>query len=201
MDLVDKEAFQRACDATGATGLNSTEVFVAKDIGHANSVLMIENDIADFARAGDLLVSFRFPSLLAIFDGTTGKRKWALQGVTEHQWGASITSRNTLLVYDTRPSLKVSRVVEIDFMTKAVLREHVLEDSTGLETWMGGYATEMPNGNWLVSTGNQGTAFEISPADEFKWKLNLNYRRGYFEGRKYFLRLDRYPDSALGKKG
>ena len=90
---------------------------------HLNSIDIVTPEVARHiprAAAGDLLVSLREPSLVALLDGTSGAVKYAVTDRTAAQHGLRFLPDGTVLAFDNRGgerSLGGSRVVRMDLVT------------------------------------------------------------------------------------
>lgn len=93
------------------------------DPTHLNSIALVTNEIANHlpgAKTGDLLVSLREPSAIAILDGITGDVKRVVSGKTAAQHNPQFLPDGTVLVFDNlggERGLGGSRVVRINLVT------------------------------------------------------------------------------------
>ncbi len=152
--------------------------------------------------AGELLVSCRNNSLVAILDSPGVQLRWKLSSPTVyHQHHATWLDNGNVQVFDNgmhRIGTPFSRVVEIDPATSAVAWEYTGDPP---EQFFSGHissAERLPNGNVLVCEGTSARIFEITRRGETVWEwvspfvVNTAGRM-----RPWVFRVHRYaPDDA-----
>lgn len=139
------------------------------DLLHPNQVEVFDGSLAArsplFAR-GNLLVSFRNVSSLAILD-PSGERILWLWGPSNlaYPHHPSLLPAGTLLLFNN--GTDASEVLEIDPATDRV----VWRWGEGKEFFSAtrGSCQRLPNGNTLVTESNKGYVFELTPAGEKVW--------------------------------
>ena len=133
---------------------------------HLNSLALMPN--------GDLLVSCRTNSLVAIVERSGASLRWKCTAPTVvHQHHATVVEGGHVQVFDNgmhRIGMPFSRVVEIDPATSAVVWEFGGDPP---EQFFSGHisgAERQPNGNVLVCEGASGRVFEITRRGETVWE-------------------------------
>jgi hypothetical protein len=161
----------------------------SEDIFHANSVDVLDAAAAEafpLFGAGDVLVSLRNPSALAVFDGRTEKLKWLHRGVPTAQHQASFLGTGSILMFDNAGANEKfplrcnrSRAVEIDPVThQPVWQYPPLGRRADLYSEMLGYVERLPGGNTLITESMQGHLLEVTPAGDLVWEYYSPYRAG-----------------------
>ena len=90
---------------------------------HLNSIALVTDEIAKHlpgTKAGDLLISLREPSAIAVVDGVTGAVKYAVSGRTAAQHNAKFLPDGSVLAFDNLGgdrALGGSRVVRVNLVT------------------------------------------------------------------------------------
>jgi hypothetical protein len=123
---------------------------------------------------GDLLVSCRNNSLVAIVGASGSELRWKCTSpVVYHQHHATWLDNGHVQVFDNgmhRIGTPFSRVVELEVGSGAVVWEYVGEPP---EQFFSGHisgAERQPNGNVLISEGASGRVFEITRRGETVWE-------------------------------
>lgn len=163
----------------------------AGDWSHTNSIQSLPPNITgDPAfNEGNILVSQRHTNIMFVIDKTTGEIVWRVgpaDNITIGQHNPTLLpegmpSAGNILVFDNGgvagypPEGRLySRVIEVDPVSKQVLREYNARIS-GLDevTFFSGFvsgAQRLPNGNTLICEGETGRLFEISPRGRIVWE-------------------------------
>jgi len=136
---------------------------------HGNTVEEMPN--------GNLLVSFRNISTVAVVDRTTGLIAWKLGPPTLAQQHAPVLLDNDhLLIFDNgthradHPA-PFSRVIEVDRSTKEIVWSYREPLPIDFFSPYISNAERLPNGNTLICEGNFGRIFEVTPASELVWEF------------------------------
>ena len=125
---------------------------------------------------GDLVVSYRNISTVAIIERASGQIRWSLGAPPLAQQHAPTPLPNgNLLIFDNGTHrldhpIPHSRVIEVDPVTGEIVwtyQEHYPFDffSPFISN-----AQRLPNGNTLICEGSFGRLFEITPAGEVVWE-------------------------------
>jgi len=136
---------------------------------HGNSVDQLPN--------GDLLISLRNVDTVAIVDRASGGVTWELRApAVAQQHNARVLENGNVLIFDNgvhraNGSVPYSKVIEIDvdapeepvwFYQDPFLMNFI-------SPFIGG-AQRLPNGNTLITEGNFGRLFEVTPENELVWE-------------------------------
>jgi len=136
---------------------------------HANTVA----ELAD----GNLVVSFRNISTVAIVDRRTGAITWSLGSPPlAQQHDPRPLSSGNLLIFDNGPHRRdhpapYSRVIEVDPRTSAIVWEY---HDQSLFDFFSPYisgAQRLANGNTLICEGCDGRIFEVTTGGEVVWEF------------------------------
>ncbi|MFD1330585.1 aryl-sulfate sulfotransferase [Methylopila musalis] len=136
---------------------------------HANTVGELAN--------GDFILSFRNLSTVVIVSRATGEIVWKLgREALSHQHYPHELENGNILVFDNgtyreNVALNFSRVVEFDRATKEVVWQYT---DTPPQNFFSPYisgAQRLPNGNTLITEGNYGRIFEVTPDREIVWEF------------------------------
>ena len=149
-----------------------TDILTAHDKreewSHANTV----GELAD----GNIILSFRNLSTVVIVERKTGKIIWRLgrETLSNQHYPHELPNGNILIfdngTYRQNVALNFSRVIEVDRQTKEIVWQYT---DTPLHNFFSPYisgAQRLPNGNTLITEGNYGRLFEVTPAKEIVWE-------------------------------
>jgi hypothetical protein len=143
---------------------------------HTNAIQYITPALAQnfpFAKAGDILVSFRDLSVIAVVDVDRGVVTWATTGPWLRQHDVKVQPDGNIMMFDNSGNFQPgngSRVYEFDPKTMAVkwtytgTRDHPLESSIRSQ------AKRLPNGDTLVTESDGGRVFEVTPQEKIDWE-------------------------------
>ena len=155
---------------------------------HTNSIEIIKRDINGFAHKGDLLISIREWSLIAVIDIEKEKLVWSWgENILKRQHHPTLLDNGNIMIFDNGGNEGYSRIVglnpiakEIAWMFQPVKRELFY---SGL---MGGNQM-LPNGNLLITESDSGRIFEVSEVnisdtmkkreDEYFFKNNITQQK------------------------
>ena len=167
------------------------------DWAHANAAVTIPEDTLHTDprfRPGNILISYRFISMVVIVDRDTGDIVWVdVNSIGQHDskmlptalpqtCAEGQTLCNNILVFDNglgdhytrNRGRRASRVIEIDPVTQEVIWDYDAEDSGRpawfFDSWFISGAERMPNGNTLIDEGAFGRVFEVKPDGEIVWE-------------------------------
>ncbi|WP_119304842.1 arylsulfotransferase family protein [Dongia deserti] len=132
---------------------------------HLNDTDPLPRNLADkfpmFA-PGDLLISAREINLLFVLDPVTLAIKWWRVGATIRQHDGDWGRDGQISVFNNRTARGYSEIAKIDpetFASSAAI------DGRGIDfyTRRRGQHQALPNGNWLITSTQQGRIIEVSP--------------------------------------
>ncbi len=153
------------------------------DYLHTNSVQVLEGEAAKnfpFAKAGDVLVSFRELNTLAVVDLDQEKIVWALRGSWIGQHDPRILPNGDILLFDNNGHFApggASRVIEVDPKTEAIVWSYSGDEAHPFHSVIRSGQQRLPNGNTLITESDGGRIFEVTPADKIVWEY-VNPVRG-----------------------
>ena len=148
-------------------------------------------------KAGNIVVSYRHLSTIAVVDKESKKIVWTAIGTTlgqhnTHMIAGGLPGAGHILVFDngnndvnrnprhmqSRPN---SRVVEINPLDNKIVWEYNAEKSDRpMWTFVSHYissAERQPNGNTLICEGSNGRIFEVTPAGQIVWEFINPYSK------------------------
>ena len=137
------------------------------DVLHGNAAQALDRAVPGLGQAGDLLVSVRDLDLVAVVDPRRRRVRWSWgPGRLQRQHDPSVMPNGHLLVFDNRPDVRSSRVVEL-----APSSGRIVWSQDGFFSDRQGACQALPNGNVLVTESQAGRAFEITRAGETVWEF------------------------------
>lgn len=135
---------------------------------HANTVVPLPND--------QVMFSFRHISTVGIIDKKTNEIVWRLgYDVLAQQHDPNVLPNGNILIFDNgthRKSVAMpsSRVIEVDPKTKQIVWQY--QDTPNynfFSPYISG-ARRLPNGNTLITEGNFGRIFQVTPEGQVVWE-------------------------------
>lgn len=123
-----------------------------------------------------MILSFRNLSTVVVVDRATGDVVWKLGPETlSHQHYPHELPNGNILVFDNGTArrdvaLNFSRVLEIERKTKRIVWEYVDSPPHNFFSPYISGAQRLPNGNTLITEGNYGRLFEVTPQREIVWE-------------------------------
>jgi hypothetical protein len=165
---------------------------------HANSIDQMPN--------GDLLISFRNTSTVAIASRETGEVTWRMGPPDLGQQHHARYVNGNITIFDNgahRPNTPItySRVIEVKPETKEIIWEY--QDSTIFNFFSPfiSSAQRLENGNTLITEGNFGRIFEVTAEGEVVWE----YVSPYFTSNQFIkdsnsiFRAFRHPEDSFNR--
>jgi len=127
-------------------------------------------------KAGDLLVSLRSPNLVFVMDQKTLKVKWWRQGLTRRQHDPDWNDQGTVTIFNNNMHRGYSNIMEIDPVTYDY--RIVLDgERYSFYTWWRGEQQRMPDGGFLVTSSDQGRAFETDAEGNVTFEFLNTYKK------------------------
>lgn len=152
------------------------------DILHSNTVQYVDAATAarfPFAKEGQLLISMREMSVIALLDPVTERIVWADTGQWRHQHEPQFLANGHILMFDNqgnRGPEGISRVIEYDPIMRRIVWSYAGTREAPLATTVYGSQQRLPNGDTLIVESNDGRAVEVTPAGETVWEFRLPQR-------------------------
>lgn len=155
-----------------------------RDVTHVNSVRRVSEASAarfPFSKPGDLLISMRAISAIALLNLEEEAIVWAATGPWREQHYPELLDNGHILLFDnnggTAPGSR-SRLIEWEPQTGAIgwLYEGSLAEPLEVDVW--GMQQRLPNGNTLVVHSTQGRIFEITGDGQIVWDYYNPMRAG-----------------------
>jgi hypothetical protein len=152
------------------------------DHTHTNDVEVISEAFAshhDFCKAGDLIISMREPSMLAILNVEREEIVWASRGIWEFQHDPDCLDNGNLLIFDNQGNKGPggsSRILEWNPATGAIDWCYVGTAERPFETNARGCQDLLPNGNVLITESNRARLLEVTRAGEIVWEFHNPHR-------------------------
>jgi hypothetical protein len=143
---------------------------------HGNAVHDLPN--------GDIVVSFRNISAVAIVERPSGKIVWKLGAPPLAQQHAPTPLENgNLLIFDNGVHrldyfLPYSRVIEVELDTQDIVWEYKEADRPSFFSPLISNAQRLPNGNTLICEGSFGRFFEVTHGGDVVWEYLSPYLVG-----------------------
>jgi hypothetical protein len=151
------------------------------DIFHSNSLEVLDGRIAHrvptFAK-GNILVSLRVPSLLAVIDLDRKTVVWAKKGDFKRQHDPKILANGNMLLFDNLGRPLQSSVIELDPSDLTTKWEYVGTKADSLFSETCGTAERLPNGNTLITESDNGRAIEVTADKQVVWEFFNPFRAG-----------------------
>jgi hypothetical protein len=174
------------------------------DYLHSNNVDVVTAAVAarfPFAAEGQVLLSLREISALALLDVARRRIVWARHDEWEMQHDPDFLDNGHLLLFDNRGDYRRggrSRVIEYEPLTGAIVWEY--PGAGGGELWSGirGDQQRLPNGNTLINEFAQARLLEVTPGRETVWEYRCDWA-GPWKERKGCVAMyaERYAPGTL----
>src|SRR6056297_1412142 len=126
-------------------------------------------------RDGHWLVSFRTTSTVALLDGSSGRVLWQWgPGHTSHQHDVRELDNGNLLLFDNgvhrSRAPAYARILEIDPATREIVWQYTDRVILAFQSFMGGGAQRLSNGNTFITEAASGRLFQVTPEGETVWE-------------------------------
>lgn len=151
--------------------------FARADPLHTNSVEYITAEKArnfPFGKAGQVLLSFREPGVVAVLDVETEEIVWATRGPWLGQHSPRLLESGHILLFDNLGGFlerNASRVIELDPRTTDIVWRYRGDDIRPFESPERSSAERLPNGNTLITESEGGRLFEVTPQGQIVWEF------------------------------
>lgn len=141
---------------------------------HTNTIEVFDGSQANRSplfREGNVLVSMRSLSAIAIVDLELGQVIWARTGDWSEQHQPTLLDNGRMLLFDNCGHPDGSKVVEIDPLTGETHWSFEGNEENGFDSPVLGSNSRLPNGNTLITDSVNGRAFEVTPTGEMVWEF------------------------------
>ncbi|MBD3388502.1 MAG: hypothetical protein GF416_05470 [Candidatus Altiarchaeales archaeon] len=169
------------------------------DVVHTNSIEYLDRDIPGFCHRGDLLVSTRMLSIIAVVDPVRERIVWLWgPGVLDYPHHPTLLDNGNVLVFDNGFHRRYSQVLEIDPLTLEVVWNYTGTPPNRFHSMKRGSAYRLPNGNTLICSSDQGWAFEVGYDGSVVWEFYNPHLKDDNESRAIMYRMARLEPEMLG---
>jgi hypothetical protein len=161
-------------NASAQRGMTVSTPLPTNDVLHTNSVKVLSQARAakfPLFKPGQVLLSVRNLSTIAVLDRQTRSVAWAAQGPWQIQHDAEFLDNGHLLLYDNFGVPKQTRILELDPLTHALLWAYCNEDSTPFSAEFRGMKQRLSNGNTFIVDPDQRRVFEVTPNKKVVWEF------------------------------
>lgn len=147
------------------------------DYLHTNAIQVIQGDAAKnfpFAKAGDVLLSFRELNVVAVLDVDKEKITWALRGSWIGQHDPKILPNGHILLFDNNGHFGPggsSRIIEVDAATEGIVWSYTGDKAHPFHSVIRSGEWRLPNGNTLITESDGGRIFEVTPDKRIVWQF------------------------------
>jgi hypothetical protein len=154
---------------------------------HTNSVQVIDAALAKnfpFGKEGDVLVSFRDMSAIAVVSLEKEEVTWAMRGPWLWQHQARLLPNGHITLFDNLGGFRDdngARVLEVDPKSGAVVWSYRGDDNNPLHSPLRSGAVVLPNDNVLITESDAGRVFEVTRKGKIVWNF-VNPTRGGANG-------------------
>ncbi len=153
---------------------------------HLNSIDYITAEQAStlpFVEAGDLLVSLRGNSTIAIVRPSTQKVVWARKGPWKHQHHVRMNNEGNIVIYDNdgyqiiadkgehAAAVPNIRILEYNPRTEITRNIYVPPLGKDLYSYWRGYSKRLADGTMIVSSSETGTVLQVDEEGNTIWEL------------------------------
>ncbi len=181
--LRDVSVLRALVDSRFSSVMNSFHFRHGGDIFHTNALVLLDGSLADDLAAfheGNVLVSIRQLSMLAVVDMETETVEWISTGQWLEQHHPVVLTDGAILLFDNkgggRSYASRSRIIEFDPVTLERTWFYQGDAENPFFSQMCGTVQRLPNGNTLVTESDYGRAFEVTRDGRTVWEY-LNPER------------------------
>jgi len=171
-------SFERSPSAALLRGMRGK----AGDVFHTNTLEVLDgrHSRRDPAfRRGNVLVSVRELSAIAVVDPDREAVVWARTGAWRRQHQPTFLANGNLLLFDNQGAGgSRSRVFELDPMSGEVGWQYGGGPEVDFFSRTLGSCQRLPNGNTLITESENGRAIEVTPEGRTVWEFHNPHRAG-----------------------
>jgi hypothetical protein len=183
LDCIENSKFAPLIDFVRPSG-SSNPV----DLLHSNTLQILDGQHVQKSPAfkeGNILVSLRNLSTLAVIDPQEKTVVWALSNAWRRQHDPVLLATGSMLLFDNHAALvnasqeeRFSRVLEFDPLTQQVLWSYHGEEDNRLFSSLMGTNQRLPNGNTLITESDFGRVLEVTSGGEVVWEFKNPHTTG-----------------------
>jgi hypothetical protein len=147
------------------------------DLLHFNTIEIFDGSQshrAQIYQKGNILVSSRKLSFIAILNPEKERVEWVLKGMWQGQHEPTLLDNGNMLIFNNRKSEGRSQVMEFNPVTQEVVWLFDGTDDDPLFTAACGMQQRLPNGNVLITETQGARVLEVTPDYEVVWEF-LNH--------------------------
>ncbi len=149
-----------------------TGFFYFPDIFHSNTLEIINRDLKELCKKGDILLCFRALDLICILDIKNKKLIWSWGvGDLDNPHHPALLDNGNILIFDNGTTRGYSRIIELDPFTQKILWEYKAKPPEKFYSYSRGASQRLPNGNTLITNSYQGQVFEIDKDGKIVWEF------------------------------
>jgi hypothetical protein len=142
------------------------------DVLHSNTLEIIDRDINDVFRKGNLLICIRNLDLIGVIDRDTHELVWSWgAGVLERPHHPMLLENGHLLMFDNGTVRRYTRILELDPASNRIVWVYEAEPKETFFSKTRGGNQRLPNGNTLITNSDTGQAFEVTREGEVVWEF------------------------------
>ncbi|MFC1783433.1 arylsulfotransferase family protein [Planctomycetota bacterium] len=165
------------------------------DIFHTNSVKLMNNDIENVCKKGDLLILVRNQNWIGILDQQKEKVIWSWgPGIIDRPHHPTNLDNGNILIFDNGYYRGYSRIIEVDPLDKKIVWEYLADPKKQFYCPIRGSCQRLPNGNTLITDSEQGKVFEVTADGRIVWEFYNFYVRQNTKQRVPIYRMTRIVD-------
>lgn len=171
-----KWPLQRHIPPPGSSAPKIEYELMVGDPLHTNSVKVLNKERAaqfPLFKPGQVLVSIRSLSTLAVIDPDSGKVVWAARGLWYAQHDAQFLRNGHLLLYDNLGIANGSRVLEYDPRSQAFPWSYAGPREAPFYSSERGMSQRLSNGSTLVVNSEGGEILEVTQDKKVVWSTRI----------------------------
>ena len=164
--------------------LNLVTEHANHDYFHANNLDYVTPALAaahPYAKAGDLLLSFRELNLIALLDPETGLLTWAMPGPWRGQHDPDMLPNGNIIIFDNNGHVGPggrSRVVEFSPVTQQIVWRYTGSEDDPFDVRSRGSQQRLANGDTLVTDSHGARIIEVAQDGRIVWEFHNPNREG-----------------------
>lgn len=164
--------------------VRGTAYHATRDALHTNGIEFITAETAQnfpYGEPGDLLISFRNISSIAVLNPDTEEVVWATRGPWIEQHDPDLLPNGDIMLFDNYGNFEeenLSRVLQFDPETMEITWSYHGSEEHPLSSDIRSSAQRLPNGNTLITESNGGRMLEVTREGDIVWEYFNPVRGG-----------------------